>query len=159
MKCLVECSYGEIIDKLSILQIKLEKVKNHEKKSNIQKEFDILYKYKNHKVEKFYKELLHINEILWELEDSIRIKSNKKEFDDEYINISENIHITNDKRYEIKNKINLEFNSNLKEEKIYNISKKRNRYDIKIIDDKFSFEPILLNNCLIIGHLLSLLSK
>ena len=145
MNCIIECSYREIIDKLSILQIKLEKVKNYEKKSNIQKEFEILSKYKTLEVEKFYNELLNINKILWELEDNIRIKSNKKEFDSGYINISENIHITNDRRYEIKNKINYKFNSNIKEEKIYKIFKNKiniennnpnNKKDyIKIIND------------------------
>lgn len=66
----------------------------------------------------FYK-LYDINRILWDLEDNIRIKSLKKEFDEEYIKYAENIHKENDRRYLLKKEINEKYNSFLIEEKIY----------------------------------------
>ena len=122
---LIPCSYGEILDKLTILEIKLSKCLDEDKKINIQNEYNALYKYK--KDDDLYSKLKDINQKLWDCEDAIRIKSQKKEFDEDYILISENIHTYNDRRYEIKKEINITYHSFLIEEKIYN----RLEYKIK----------------------------
>ena len=101
----IECSFGEIVDKYTILKIKLQKATDKNKINNIKKEFDILSKYINNDDELFDK-LLNINKKLWILEDTIRLKSHKKEFDKIYINCAESIHITNDERARIKGLIN-----------------------------------------------------
>ena len=121
----IPCSYGEILDKLTILEIKLSKCLDEDKKRNIQNEYNALYKYK--KDDDLYSKLKDINQKLWDCEDAIRIKSQKKEFDEDYILISENIHTYNDRRYEIKKEINITYHSFLIEEKIYN----RLEYKIK----------------------------
>lgn len=121
MKYTIQCSYGEIIDKLTILEIKLSKCNNEKQKINIKNEYDELKKYRHCGMEmsELYEELKVINQILWDYEDKIRIKSKLKEFDKEYISISEQIHIHNDLRYEIKKRISLLSNSYIVEEKIY----------------------------------------
>lgn len=121
MKYTIQCSYGEIIDKLTILEIKLSKCNNEKQKINIKNEYDGLKKYKQCGMEmsELYEELKVINQILWDYEDKIRIKSRLKEFDKEYISISEQIHIHNDLRYEIKKRISILTNSYIVEEKIY----------------------------------------
>ena len=119
----VNCSYGEIIDKLTILEIKLSKCLDKEKKRNIQNEYNHLCQHKkdeNYFIE-LYTKLKYINMKLWECEDTIRLKSKNKEYDEEYILIAENIHKYNDKRYEIKSDINKKYNSFIIEEKFYNI--------------------------------------
>lgn len=121
MKYTIQCSYGEIIDKLTILEIKLSKCNNEKQKINIKNEYDALKKYKQCGMEmsELYEELKLINQLLWDYEDKIRIKSRLKEFDKEYISISEQIHIRNDLRYEIKKRISVLTNSYIVEEKIY----------------------------------------
>ena len=123
MICKVSCSIGELIDKISILNIKLEKSDN-EKKNNISKELNILNSENpiSNINDSLFSELEQINKKLWELEDNIRIKSKNKEFDDKYIEICEDIHKTNDIRYIVKRKINTKYSSELKEEKIYSNS-------------------------------------
>ena len=88
MICKVSCSVGELIDKISILNIKLEKSDN-EIKNNISKELDILNSENpiSNINDSLFSELEQINKKLWELEDNIRIKSKNKEFDDKYIEI------------------------------------------------------------------------
>jgi len=139
MKYIIECSLGEIIDKLTILTIKLKKAPNLEQKNNIQREYDSLIKYKTNDRDllKLFDDLLVINNKLWDLENNIRIKSKNKQFDQEYINITESIHQTNDKRYKKKNELNICFNSNIKEEKIYNI---QNNIDINVINLDYRIE-------------------
>ena len=122
MHCKISCSFGEIVDKFTILIIKKNKTNDSKKLYNINNELELLVKDNPNLNEDNYlfQQLHNVNLKLWILEDLIRLKSNKKEFDKEYIECSENIHITNDLRAEIKKKINLEFNSFLFEEKIYN---------------------------------------
>lgn len=121
MKCTVPCSLGEVIDKISILTIKLYKSTNDFQTQNIQKEYDaiICYKKANQELDLLFERLLTVNTKLWDLEDSIRLKSKQKQFDQEYIDMAEAIHITNDERYQIKKTINVLFQSDLMEEKIY----------------------------------------
>jgi len=121
MQCKVSCSFGEVVDKFSILNIKKNKTNNSEQLKNINNELEIL-KIENPQVNndnELFNQLSLINSKLWVLEDVIRYKSSKKEFDQKYIECAESIHFFNDKRAEIKRKINQEFNSFLKEEKIY----------------------------------------
>ena len=122
MKCTIECSYGEIIDKITILKIKLEKVKNEDQHKNISKEYESLKKWikqDDTTFDQYFNELYTTNKKLWDLEDNIRDKSNKKIYDKSYIEYAEQIHITNDHRYLVKSKLNNTYNSDLKEEKIY----------------------------------------
>tara|TARA_B100001996_G_scaffold335507_1_gene286261 strand:- start:623 stop:2257 length:1635 start_codon:yes stop_codon:yes gene_type:complete len=121
MICKIYCSIGELIDKISILKIKLQKSKNKELSKNISKELELLTSENpiSNIKDNLFLELSEINHKLWILEDTIRIKSKNKDFDSEYIEISEKIHKSNDQRYMIKNKINTKYLSDLKEEKIY----------------------------------------
>jgi hypothetical protein len=120
----IEISTGEVLDKLSILSIKLERIKDSKKLINIQTEFDyLLNETKDLLSEKFihqlYLELLEINKKLWNIEDSIRFKEKVKEFDSKFIELARSVYIHNDIRAKIKKKINLESNSHLSEEKSY----------------------------------------
>ena len=119
MQCKVSCSFGEIIDKVSILNIKKNNATDTVALNNIQSELNII-KSENPMVEQedaLFTELFDVNQRLWNLEDSIREKSRKKEFDQAYITYAEAIHIQNDKRYNIKRQINKKYNSYLIEEK------------------------------------------
>lgn len=120
---LVEVSIGEVVDKVTILSIKLEKFKDLNKKKNVQKEYDTLIKNIeeigiNEDSEEF-KELRAVNVNLWHIEDNIRIKEQKNEFDSEFIEIARSVYFENDVRAEIKKRINLKYGSSLVEEKEY----------------------------------------
>lgn len=121
---MLEVSVGEAIDKYTILQIKSEKITNDAKLMNIVKEKNLIAISLNengylHKFDAYIKELKTINEVLWDIEDKIRIKEFNNQFDDEFIQLARSVYITNDKRFEVKNKINQETNSLIKEEKSY----------------------------------------
>ena len=119
----IEISFGELVDKVSILSIKLEKIKNHNKLKNIKKEYDLLYdsmqKSGITKDSEDFKNLVAVNLKLWDIEDKIRIKEANKEFDDDFIQLARSVYFENDKRAEIKKQINLTFGSELIEEKEY----------------------------------------
>lgn len=126
MKYTIECSFGEIIDKITILEIKLKKSCDELQKRNILKEYDSLKNHlegKNEDFNKLYKQLTIINNKLWILEDIVREKSGKKEFDLKYIECAENIHITNDERYQVKKKLNELYDSDIIEYKLYSQKK------------------------------------
>ena len=119
----IEVSIGELIDKLTILSIKLEKFKDSEKRKNVQKEYSVLDKELqeigiSEETEEF-KSLKSINLKLWDIEDEIRVKESKQEFDKEFIQLSRCVYYTNDERAAIKRQINLKYNSDLVEEKEY----------------------------------------
>jgi len=126
----IEVSNGEIIDKITILEIKLEKVKNVEKLKNIQTEYDLLIKHLSEigigRVHDFFIKLKAVNLTLWEIEDLLRIKEQKKEFDAEFIELARSVYFTNDDRAEIKKEINKLSGSTLFEEKEYVDYKKAN---------------------------------
>ena len=120
----IEISIGELIDKYTILQIKSEKIKDISKLKNIEIESKLLsdaLQSKNYFLifSKEIVELQSINEKLWIIEDSIREKEKKKEFDDEFIQLARSVYITNDIRFDIKNKINKISDSAIVEEKSY----------------------------------------
>jgi hypothetical protein len=120
----IEVSHGEIVDKLTILQIKRENITNPEKLVNINKEYDYLITI----VEKDlgistessdYLELLSVNRELWVIEDDIREKERAKEFDSVFIQLARDVYYTNDRRAELKKNINLKYSSGFVEEKSY----------------------------------------
>ena len=120
----VEISDGELLDKLSILEIKSIFIGDPEKLENIQKEIAELKPlcvnlFVSQVILEDYEELKSVNLKLWEIEDSIRSKEKVKEFDDEFIRLARAVYFTNYKRAEIKKRINLFSGSYLVEEKSY----------------------------------------
>jgi hypothetical protein len=118
----IEVSIGEIVDKLSILQIKLENITDEAKLVNVRTEFNYLYNivFKDLKIEKTdYNKLLKINKQLWVIEDDVRDKERDGEFDEIFIELARSVYFTNDKRSEIKKDINIQYGSEFVEEKSY----------------------------------------
>ena len=124
-KILAEISAGEFLDKLSILEIKLNKIKDLVLLNEVKKEYEILNETKNKNVnfskeiEILYKDLKETNEKLWEIEDEIRLCEKNSDFKDKFIQLSRSVYFTNDKRTKIKSKINKILGSNIKEVKLY----------------------------------------
>ena len=123
---LIEISNGELLDKLTILEIKLAEIKDKVKLANIQKEFDTLnplakelFDNNDGQLQNHYLELASINSQLWDIEDRIRECEKAKRFDKEFIELARSVYITNDRRSEIKKIINVTTGSNLVEEKSY----------------------------------------
>jgi len=120
----IEISHGEIVDKLTILQIKKTNIIDPIKLDNIVKEYDYLLSVVENDLgisieSPEYLELLSINNELWVIEDDIRDKERDKVFDNEFIELARSVYTTNDKRSEIKKKINLKYGSLFVEEKSY----------------------------------------
>ena len=125
MRIEIPVSFGELIDKLTILEIKKSKITDNEKLKNIQLEFELLNKkYKTilndtNELQVFYDALLKVNSKLWEIEDKIRILENNKEFNEEFIDLARSVYKSNDERFAIKNEINKTFDSEIQEQKEY----------------------------------------
>jgi hypothetical protein len=120
----IQVSIGEIIDKLTILEIKKTNISDSNKLLNINKEFDYLVDIVENQLglsrrDIFYIDLLDINKKLWDIEDKIRNKERLKSFDEEFIELSRSVYFTNDERSKIKKKINDITGSNFSEEKSY----------------------------------------
>jgi hypothetical protein len=118
----IEVSVGEIVDKLSILEIKKNNILDSDKLVNINSEFEYLYSIVFDDLSIDYEdfsELVLINEELWMIENKIRIKERRKIFDSEFISLARSVYIANDKRAEIKKYINLKYGSIFTEEKSY----------------------------------------
>lgn len=122
----VPISYGELLDKLSILEIKKNKITDDKKLVNVNFEFETLEnlakEIKNiddEKFTQFYKNLLKVNNSLWIIEDEIRILEKKKLFNKDFISLARSVYIENDKRFDIKNEINMYFKSDVAEQKQY----------------------------------------
>ena len=132
MNCKISCSFGEIVDKHTILKIKKSKTDNPDKLKNICNEIKIIEKENPIilKSNSLFRDLMNVNKKLWSLEDLIRYKSNKKEYDKQYIHCAESIHINNDIRAKIKRIINMQFNSFLIEEKIYE-NEEKNKINVE----------------------------
>ena len=118
----VPISIGELIDKITILEIKKDKLKNLKLK-NILKELSFLRAVleKNNILipDEIYFQLKSINLKLWDIEDKIRIKEKNKEFDNEFIELARSVYLNNDRRSETKKELNIMFNSEIIEEKSY----------------------------------------
>jgi hypothetical protein len=118
----IEVSVGEIVDKLSILQIKTGMIKDDEKFTNVKKEYDYLYDivFKEMKIEHSdFFDMVSINQKLWKIEDDIRDKERDKTFDDEFVELARAVYFTNDERAKVKKKINSKYGSMFVEEKSY----------------------------------------
>jgi hypothetical protein len=118
----IEVSIGEIVDKLSILNIKKNNIADESKLFNIISEYDYLYDvvFNQLKIESDdFNNLLLVNQVLWKIEDDIRDKEQDKVFDTEFIELARSVYTTNDKRAEIKKEINLKYGSLFVEEKSY----------------------------------------
>ena len=124
-KILAEISAGEFLDKLSILEIKLNKIKDPISLNEVKKEYEILNETKNKninfskEIEILYKDLKETNEKLWKVEDKIRLCEKNSDFKDKFIQLSRDVYFTNDKRSKTKSEINKILGSNIKEVKQY----------------------------------------
>ena len=125
MQLQVPVSVGEVLDKITILQIKLAHISDAAKRANIRNELDALLPlvagdaFTTDQMQALMAELKSVNEALWDIEDDIREKEAAKSFDAEFIRLARAVYITNDKRAEIKKQINLATGSALVEEKSY----------------------------------------
>ena len=122
----IPVSIGELVDKLTILEIKKFKITEQEKKSKIIKEYGLLQEVilesevsKNIEYQQFYNNLKKINQELWEIEEQIRIFEKDKNFGLEFVDVARSVYRLNDKRFEIKNEINIFFGSEIAEQKEY----------------------------------------
>jgi len=121
----VSISWGELFDKITILQIKLENLRAKGALINVKKELDelsIIYDHsfsENDDAKQLMTDLKFINEKLWDIEDRIRDKERSKSFDKSFIELARSVYFTNDERSRIKKKINNFFGSELIEEKSY----------------------------------------
>lgn len=118
----IEVSNGEIIDKLTIIEIKLERIGDIKKIANLRKEYTVLNEASKSIISKddaLYKELYAINSSLWDIEDTIRELERENNFGQKFIDTARSVYFNNDKRAEIKKQINLKTGSNLIEEKSY----------------------------------------
>jgi hypothetical protein len=124
-KILVEVSVGELLDKISILEIKQDKIKDHEKLKFINNEHSILKSQLeqnvkiDEKLEKLFQSLKEINSKLWVIEDEKRLCEKEKNFGDKFIKLSRDVHFLNDDRAKIKLEMNNHTGSKIKEIKEY----------------------------------------
>ena len=124
-KILSEISAGELLDKISILEIKLDKIKGKENLEEINKEYKILKDAQNsclefnEEINNLFKKIKEVNLKLWDIEDKLRICEKNKEFDKSFIELSRGVYLNNDKRAKIKLEINKLLNSNIREIKKY----------------------------------------
>ena len=127
MKIEIPISCGELVDKLTILEIKGKLITESDKLYEVKKEFNKLsptFKIlleSNSLVQKYYDELLFINTELWQIEDEIRECEKNNDFGDNFIKLARSVYKTNDQRFHLKNDINKLFNSNIKEQKSYKV--------------------------------------
>ena len=124
-RILSEISPGELLDKISILEIKLEKVKDKDRQKRIKIEYDILKKVQNSsiemsdKIKDLYRSVSNVNNKLWDIEDKIRICEQNKNFGENFIELARGVYFNNDKRAKIKSEINEILGSNIREIKQY----------------------------------------
>ena len=124
-KIIVEISIGELLDKISILEIKQNKIKDPEKLKFIENEHSILksqldlHVKKDEALEKLFNSLKEINSKLWKIEDDIRDCEKNKIFDETFVQLARSVYVTNDERAKIKLNINKNFGSELVEVKSY----------------------------------------
>ena len=124
-KIYFEISAGELFDKISILEIKKNKIKDKSKRNIVLKELGSLQEAVNENIEKsksllkLYKKLKSVNLKLWKIEDDIRDCERKRNFGDKFIKLARAVYFTNDERSRVKNKINSLTKSNISEVKSY----------------------------------------
>jgi hypothetical protein len=122
----VEISNGELLDKLTILELKIQNIKNTKKLANVYTEFnelnplaEVLFESYDSDLQNHYTELEYINTQLWKIEDDIRECERNKDFGSKFVDLARSVYITNDKRCEVKKIINLLTESGFVEEKSY----------------------------------------
>ena len=121
----VPVSPGEVLDKITILEIKSERMTDPEKVANVRVELQLLQDTwaaninDDDVIRNLHAQLKEINEALWEIEDDIRDKERVKEFDDRFIELARAVYFTNDRRSEVKKKLNVHLGSQIIEEKSY----------------------------------------
>ena len=117
----VPISLGELVDKITILELKQEFIKNEDKLKNVNKELELLKQIPDYSIvdSSLVEELRDVNKILWCVEDSLRIREKENIFDEKFIELARMVYKTNDLRSELKKQINLKYNSELIEEKSY----------------------------------------
>ena len=122
---LIPISPGELLDKITILQIKAERIADPVKVANVKAELDMLSKVWSETVEvdseitALTAELRSVNAALWEIEDDIRDEERGKRFGERFIELARAVYVTNDERANAKKKVNLHLNSTIVEEKSY----------------------------------------
>lgn len=125
MSIQIDISVGELLDKVTILQIKSERIIDVEKLNNVKKELQVLQgqwelsPYIKINLDDSVDALKKVNEKLWDIEDQIRIKESQQQFDEEFISLARSVYFINDERAEIKRNINKKTGSDLIEEKSY----------------------------------------
>ena len=125
MSIQIDISVGELLDKITILQIKTERIADVSKLKNVRKELHVLQEqwrsssFVENDLDGDTSALKKVNEKLWDIEDQIRDKESQQQFDEEFIELARAVYFTNDKRAEIKHVINSKTGSELIEEKSY----------------------------------------
>jgi len=119
MKVMCQISFGEFIDKITILTIKLKRIDDPKKLFHIKQELDSLKKTYNGECDVLLNELIQVNEKLWIVEDLLRFMEKYKLFNNKFIGLARSVYRLNDKRFEIKNNINKKFDSEFMEQKSY----------------------------------------
>ena len=122
---IIEISIGEAFDRLTILKIKSEKIKDEAKLTNVMKEYYYLQNLMKDELEvdednEDFKRLLEINETLWEVEDLLREFEQANSFGEEFVHLARSVYVLNDKRAIAKKEINMAYGSQFVEEKYYN---------------------------------------
>jgi len=121
----VPVSPGEVLDKITILEIKSERISDPQKVANVRRELELLDTTWRQSVEqdetvyRIHAELKTINEALWEIEDDIRDKERAREFDERFIELARSVYVTNDQRANAKKELNVYLGSEIVEEKSY----------------------------------------
>ena len=121
----IPVSYGELIDKITILEVKSENITDKIKNRNIARELAMLKDIwqslprESGDIETWTTQLKTVNRALWNIEDEIRLKERRKEFDDRFIELARSVYINNDERAAIKSKINAALGSDIVEVKSY----------------------------------------
>lgn len=120
----VPVSWGELVDKITILQIKSDRMSDAAKLANVRKELDLLKKRlggnaENAEVARLTRALYDVNAALWDIEDDIRDCENAGDFGEKFVKLARSVYITNDKRADLKREVNHALGSGLVEEKSY----------------------------------------
>jgi transcriptional regulator of nitric oxide reductase len=121
----VPVSPGEVLDKITILEIKSERISDPEKVANVRVELALLQETwkefirDDEVIRGLHAQLKEVNEALWEIEDDIRDKERAKEFDERFIELARAVYVTNDRRSRVKKELNLHLGSEIVEEKSY----------------------------------------
>ena len=121
MQLLCPVSLGEVLDKISILRIKQQRIKDTAKLEHVNNELGALTRLIGERAEfePFLRELTEHNMVIWDVEDALRRKERDREFDADFIELARRAYLTNDKRFEVKNRVNAKYGSEMKEQKSY----------------------------------------